>query len=136
MLDFSHQFDIIYKTFAARALANNEPTSKLAFARFMEASQGRIQSWERGQFPRPDDLQRLHEKLGFSYHWLMTGEGDPFGSPANTETATLLDRIAALEAELHEANRLNRKLTARLLIDGVGDNGAASSTGKASDGHG
>lgn len=66
MVDFSHQFDIIYKTFAARALANNEPTSKLAFARFMEASQGRIQSWERGQFPRPDDLQRLHEKLEFS----------------------------------------------------------------------
>ena len=136
MVDFSHRFDIIYKTFATRALAKNEPTSKLAFARFMGASQGRMQSWERGQLPRPDDLQRLHEPLGFSYHWLMTGEGDPFGAPTDTTTAELLGRIAALEAELNEANRLNRKLAARLLVDGVGDNAAASSTGKASDGHG
>ena len=136
MVDFSHRFDIIYKTFATRALAKNEPTSKLAFARFMGASQGRMQSWERGQLPRPDDLQRLHETLGFSYHWLMTGEGDPFGAPTDTTTAELLDRIAALEAELNEANRLNRKLAARLLVDGVGDNPAASGTGKASDGHG
>lgn len=45
-------------------------------------------------------------------------------------------KIAALEAELREADRLNRKLTARLLVDGVGDNVAATSTGKASDGHG
>lgn len=37
---------------------------------------------------------------------------------------------------MREADRLNRKLTARLLVDGVGDNTAASSTGKASDGHG
>ncbi len=66
----------------------------------------------------------------------MTGEGEPFGAPADTTTAELLDRIAALEAELHEANRLNRKLAARLLVDGVGDNAAASSTGKADDGHG
>ncbi len=136
MVDFSHRFDIIYKTFATRALAKNEPTSKLAFARFMGASQGRMQSWERGQLPRPDDLQRLHETLGFSYHWLMTGEGDPFGAPTDTTTAELLDRIAALEAELNEANRLNSKLAARLLVDGVGDNAAASATGKASDGHG
>ena len=66
----------------------------------------------------------------------MTGEGDPFGAPTDTTTAELLGRIAALEAELNEANRLNRKLAARLLVDGVGDNAAASSTGKASDGHG
>lgn len=45
-------------------------------------------------------------------------------------------KISALEAELREADRLNRKLTARLLVDGIGDNTAASSTGKASDGHG
>jgi len=45
-------------------------------------------------------------------------------------------KISALEAELREADRLNRKLTARLLVDGIGDNTAASSTGKARDGHG
>lgn len=45
-------------------------------------------------------------------------------------------KIAALEAELREADRLNRKLTARLLVDGVGDNADATATGKASEGHG
>ena len=45
-------------------------------------------------------------------------------------------KIAALEAELREADRLNRKLTARLLVDGVGDNVDATATGKASEGHG
>ena len=45
-------------------------------------------------------------------------------------------KIAALEAELREADRLNRKLTARLLVDGVGDNADANNTGKASDGYG
>ncbi len=43
--------------------------------------------------------------------------------------------IAALEAELREASRLNRQLTTRLLVDGVGDNAAVTRTGKASDGH-
>ena len=35
-----------------------------------------------------------------------------------------------MERELAEERRLNRQLTARLLVDGVGDKGAASSTGK------
>ena len=46
-----------------------------------------------------------------------------------------LDEVRAKISAL-EADRLNRKLTARLLVDGIGDNTAASSTGKASDGHG
>lgn len=76
--------------------------------------------------------------------WLYYEDGPMFreaGSPPpSRDLERQLDeaqaRIAALEAELREADRLNRKLTARLLVDGVGDNTAASSTGKAGDGHG
>lgn len=36
------------------------------------------------------------------------------------------------EEELAEADRLNRRLATRLLVDGVGDKDARTSTGKAS----
>ena len=40
------------------------------------------------------------------------------------------ERIRILESELAEERRLNRQLTAKLLIDGVGDKHVASNTGK------
>lgn len=40
------------------------------------------------------------------------------------------ERIRILESELAEERRLNRQLTAKLLIDGVGDKYVASNTGK------
>ena len=43
---------------------------------------------------------------------------------------SLQARMQEMERELAEERRLNRQLTARLLVDGVGDKGAASSTGK------
>ena len=66
MSDFSKRFDIIYKNFVARA-SGGEATSKLAFSRFLNISQGRMQSWEKGQVPRPDDLEIINEKLGVGW---------------------------------------------------------------------
>ncbi len=137
---FSERFDFIYKKFAEQAAKEGEPDSKLAFARFMGVSQGRMQAWEKGQLPRADDLKTMHDKMGFSYAWLIAGQGEPF-----EETETRVDqaeyeqlkaRVTELEAELREADRINRKLTARLLIDGIGDNAAVPATGKAEGGHG
>ncbi len=34
-----------------------------------------------------------------------------------------------------EERRLNRQLTARMLVDGVGDKAAVTNTGKVADGH-
>ncbi len=41
-----------------------------------------------------------------------------------------------LKNELAETDRVNRQLSARLLIDGVGDKNAATGIGKAADGQG
>ena len=52
------------------------------------------------------------------------------------EVAKLKERVAALEQELAEERHLNRQLTTRLLVDGVGDKGAASNTEKTGEGAG
>lgn len=115
------------------------------FCDFLGISPGKRQKWSQGQWPSAEDLENLHDKLGFSYRWLITGEGEPFeedGPPPQTEReAELQARLAELErekemltAELREADRLNRQLTTRLLVDGVGDKGAATNIGKAGEG--
>lgn len=78
--------------------------------------------------------------------WLYYGEGEmleqdldtiskPAAKPDEDALATLKIRVGELEAELAEERRLNRQLTTRLLVDGVGDKGAVSNTGKAGSGH-
>lgn len=122
MGDFSQQFEIIYEKFSCWAKSDNRPSSKLAFSRYLDVSQGRMQKWEAGQIPRPADLKTIHDKLGFSYSWLITGEGEPCAEeavalPSNSsdEVVSLQRRIAELEAELKEERALNRRLTERLL---------------------
>lgn len=44
-------------------------------------------------------------------------------------------KLEQLEAELSEERRMNRQLTAKLLIDGVGDKSAVTNTGKTAEGH-
>lgn len=122
MDNFSQRFEIIYKKFSCWAKSDNRPYSKLAFSRYLDISQGRMQKWEAGQIPRPADLKIIHDKLGFSYSWLITGEGDPCAeeaaglpSTSSDEVVSLQKRIAELEAELREERALNRRLTERLL---------------------
>ena len=79
--------------------------------------------------------------MGFAYHWLVTGEGEPYEmagiSPPHPDVNERYEtEIQNLREELAEERRLNRQLTAKLLIDGVGDKAAATNTGKAADGHG
>lgn len=72
--------------------------------------------------------------------WLYMDQGpalhDGTGpeTPVSVEVQCLVAKVAELEAELRESDRLNRQLTTRLLMDGVGDKDAAKSTGKASGG--
>ena len=122
MDSFSQQFEIIYEKFSRWAKSDNRPYSKLALSRYLDISQGRMQKWEAGQIPRPADLKIIHDKLGFSYRWLITGEGDPCAeevtclpSASSDEVVNLQRHIAELEAELKEERALNRRLTERLL---------------------
>lgn len=128
MKDFTHRFEIIYQKFASEAKNTGQQNSKLAFSRYMGVSQGRMQAWEKGQIPQPDDLTAIHDKLGFAYRWLITGEGELFdeNSPALAIDVHLAKKIERLEAELAEERALNRKLTTRLLVENgdEGKNGA------------
>lgn len=100
----------------------------------------------------------MHKTLGFSYRWLVTGEGEPFDDrsalgEANPSEADV--RIRELEREnaelrarlkdetehdlrtrLGELETTVKQLQTRLLIDGVGDKGVATGIGKAADGQG
>lgn len=90
-----------------------------------------------------------------SREWLYFGEGEMAGNAsaatpfpiirdpmqADKDAGELRARIADLEAalrakdaELTEERRLNRTLTTRLLVDGVGDKGGSPHTGLAADG--
>jgi len=74
--------------------------------------------------------------------WLYMGQEPAFydgtqaePSPTIADVEILKARLAKVEAELDEERALNRKLTAKMLIDGVGDKDVATSIGKASEGH-
>lgn len=123
---FKQHFEIIYKNFLDSTQSEKFGASYSGLARFLGMSVGKIQSWrELGKWPNTPDIAVLHEKMGFSYHWLITGEGDPFDGeppkPAAPPVPDQSDEIARLRAELDEERRLNRQLVTRLLIDGVGD---------------
>ncbi len=129
MEDFRHRFEFIYKTFFQAASKKGEKASKLALAKFLGISQGRLQNWESGKTPQPEDLRKLHDLFGFSYAWLVTGEGEPFDGLQTSadrwrmeelekEVFALKTQVAQMEAELREERTLNRQLTTKLLIEG------------------
>ncbi|WP_297849317.1 helix-turn-helix domain-containing protein [uncultured Desulfovibrio sp.] len=121
MDDFSKRFEIIYQKFADWGVENGFKPSKLAFSRFLGVTQGAIQKWENGTIPSAKVVKTIHDKLGFAYDWLISGEGERFDSSAQ--------KLAAQEAEIG-------RLRNRLLVDGVGDKDAQTSTGKAAGGQG
>lgn len=95
---------------------------------------------------RQDNLWPLLPKILELYpqlnrDWLYFGEGEMYATdehprPSPAQVEEMGKRIAALEQELAEERHLNRQLTTRLLVDGVGDKGAASNTEKTGEGAG
>lgn len=143
MTSFSQRFEIIYKIYLDGAAARGQNASKRALAKFLGVTQGRMQCWEKGQMPTANDLKLLREKLGLSYLWLIEGIGEPVEStpPSPMETDKLADlekenfmlknQLANAEAELREERTLNRKLTNRLLDNGMTDEKSVTITAKA-----
>lgn len=142
------KYQLVYDYFCSVADSKGSKATVRGFCDFLGISAGKRQKWSQGQWPSAEDLENLHDKLGFSYRWLITGEGDPFeegGTLPEAEVAKreekekrlrlearlqeLERKTAALEEELREADRVNRKLTTRLLIEDATDKGAATDTG-------
>lgn len=104
MNDWSQQFDIVYKKFCDIARAKGADESKISyssFRRFMGASDGKGEAWRKGQWPSAKDLEKMAKKLGLSYRWLVTGEGDPESEdapPQQEQPATTPTKFAATPA--------------------------------------
>lgn len=107
MKDWSQPFEIIYKKFCNFMIsmgAQKRDITEVALKDFLGVSQGKLTAWKRGQWPSAEDLANISAKLGLSYRWLVTGEGDPEGpdAPATamaTPAPAAPGRLAELEAE-------------------------------------
>lgn len=119
MEDFTDRFEIIYRKFYDWGSENGFKPSKLAFSRFLGVSQGAIQNWEKGTIPPPNILKKIHDKLNFSYDWLISGEGERFDAAAK--------KISDQEAEIARLRNI-------LFIEGISDQDGLTGTGNASAG--
>ena len=94
--DWSYKFEMVYKTFCSVAASKDMKATNKTFCDFLNISTGKLQKWSKGQWPSAEDLETIHDKLGFSYSWLVTGEGDPFEEsfipyPTPDDTAELMN---------------------------------------------
>lgn len=122
--DWSYKFEMVYKTFCSVAASKDMKATNKTFCGFLNISTGKLQKWSKGQWPSAEDLETIHDKLGFSYSWLVTGEGDPFEesfipypTPDDTaELANLRHEVSDLKEELmhsyREISRLGQELVA------------------------
>lgn len=105
MQNFIQQFELIYKKFADWAIQQGFKPNRTAFARHVGVSQGCMQKWEKGQRPTASHMKLIHDKLGFAYDWLITGEGEMFDCAAQM--------LAEKDAEIERLQDENRKLKER-----------------------
>lgn len=109
--NFSERFKIVFKKYAEMVEKMGSRPSESGLARFLEVSQTTLQRWKNYQLPDPESLKAIHDKLGFSYDWLITGEGEMFDQMSSL--------LAEKDAEI-------ARLRTMLLGEGVGDKAAAT----------
>jgi len=86
--DWSQYYKIVCEIYYKSRFAAEFGATKLGLARCLGASQGKTQNWEKGQWPSASDLAVIAERLGCSYRWLVTGEGDPMGQGGQAAQVT------------------------------------------------
>ena len=104
MSDFSQRFEIIYQKFAEFGIQNGFKPSKLAFSRYLGVTQGAMQKWERGTIPSAKVVKTIHDKLGFSFNWRISGEGEMMDTAAE-RLAALEDEVSSLKRQVAEASQ-------------------------------
>ena len=92
------------------------------FCAFLSISTGKNQKWAQGQWPSAEDIETIHDKLGFAYSWLVTGEGEPFEEsviPSRQddagELANLRHHVSDLKEELMRTYQDNARLSRELV---------------------
>jgi len=110
--NFSEQFDTIYEWYSVIARESGTIPSNLSFSRFLNHEHdGRVRAWKRGQWPSAEDIWDIHQKMGFSLGWLVSGEGEPFaehGPDTRPHTPE-----AGAEARVSRVEQLEREIAQR-----------------------
>lgn len=115
-LNFTQHFEIIYNKFLKTVGADGtEQPSKAGLARYLGVNHGKMQAWEKGQWPSAADLANIETKFGFNLRWLVTGEGSPEGREEEKERPTHekgaeWEEIARLKEQLAELQSVNIQL--------------------------
>jgi len=136
MDNFKQRFEIIYEKYKTLYGAGCARVNERTFASFLEIPVQTVRNWrERNTVPSAKGLKALHDKLGFAYDWLISGEGEMFDNTAKA-LATKDEALAAQARLVEEKDAEIARLRAMLLVDGVGDKDAATNTGKAAGGQG
>lgn len=119
MHSISQRLEIIYEAYRKFGEKNGFTASQSALARYLGVPQPTWARWlGKGQLPSPPALKTIHDKLGFSYDWLISGEGEMYD-----ETA---ERMA-------EQSREIQRLQA-IILAGAADKKASPDTGEAAGG--
>ena len=101
--NFSEKFDTIYELYSAIAHESGTIPSNLSFSRFLgHEHDGRVRAWKKGQWPSAEDIWNIHQKIGLSLVWLVSGEGDPFAKhdgegPQDALEAGAESRVSRIE---------------------------------------
>lgn len=129
MKDFTQRFEFIYLCYSRLVEETGSKPSESGLARFLGVPQPNVNRWKKYQFPDPVSLKLIHDKLGFAYDWLISGEGEMMDSK-DERIAELEDEVAKLKqqakderiAELEdEVSRLKRQVAeASQARDGMG----------------
>ena len=100
--NFTQYFEIIYKNFKLKAASLGTKATNRGFCELLSVTRGKLQKWKLGQWPSAEDIAAIHDNLGFSYEWLLTGEGDMFTSSAPSVSA---ESSTPAEQELRRENK-------------------------------
>lgn len=89
--NFSERYNIVFGKYAKLITEMGGKPSESGLARFLGVSQTTTQRWKNYQIPNGKGLKAIHDKLGFSYDWLIAGEGEMFDT-RDAEIARLRTR--------------------------------------------
>ena len=75
MKNFSEFYKIMHERYLSLSASDVHGKSKIGLARCLGISQGRMQHWEKGQWPSAADCWNISQKLEIRLEWIVTGEG-------------------------------------------------------------